>query len=67
MNAATKMEKDQDHRWHLWDQRITVHIKNGVVALSGDVGTYDEKIAAGKTAQSVFGTRGVANYLAVKP
>ncbi|HWG77898.1 MAG TPA: BON domain-containing protein [Steroidobacteraceae bacterium] len=54
-----------------WDMRfdsrqIGVAIKNGVVALSGHVGSYAEKRAAEEAAQSVTGVRAVANDILIE-
>src|SRR5258706_9430695 len=55
-----------------WDPKITsndiaVAVKDGVVALLGYVSSYWEKDAAEKAVKRVYGVRGVANYLQVKP
>ena len=56
-----------------WDPRITsasdiaVAAKDGVVTLSGFVPTYWDKEAAEKAAKRVYGVKGVANDIAVKP
>src|SRR6476620_12356279 len=56
-----------------WDPRITsatdiaVAAKDGVVTLSGFVPTYWDKDAAEKAAKRVYGVKGVANDIAVKP
>lgn len=54
-----------------WDSRfdsrqIGVAVKNGVVALSGHVGSYAEKRAAEEAAQSVTGVRAVANDILIE-
>jgi len=54
-----------------WDMRfdsrqIGVAVKNGVVALSGHVGSYAEKRAAEEAAQSVTGVRAVANDILIE-
>jgi hypothetical protein len=55
-----------------WDPKITsndiaVAVKNGVVTLSGFVHSYWEKDEAEKAAKRVYGVRGVANDIQVKP
>jgi osmotically-inducible protein OsmY len=46
---------------------IGVATSEGVVTLSGYVDTYAEKLAAEKAAKRVYGVKGVANDLEVKP
>jgi osmotically-inducible protein OsmY len=56
-----------------WDPKIesssdiAVAVKDGVVTLSGFVKSYWDKDAAGKAAKRVYGVRGVANDIEVKP
>jgi osmotically-inducible protein OsmY len=54
-----------------WDPKIgsdiAVAVKDGVVTLSGFVRRYWDKDAAGKAAKRVYGVRGVANDIEVKP
>ena len=56
-----------------WDPRTTsasdiaVAAKDGVVTLSGFVPTYWDKDAAEKAAKRVYGVKGVADDIAVKP
>jgi osmotically-inducible protein OsmY len=55
-----------------WDPQITstdiaVAVKGGVVTLSGFASTYWEKLEAEKAAKRVYGVRGVANDIEVKP
>ena len=56
-----------------WDPTITsasdiaVAAKDGVVTLSGFVPTFWDKDAAEKAAKRVYGVKGVANDIAVKP
>jgi len=54
-----------------WDTRIDsrqigVAVKDGVVALSGHVGSYAEKRAAEEATQSVSGVRAVANDIVIE-
>jgi osmotically-inducible protein OsmY len=54
-----------------WDSRfdsrqIGVAVKNGVVALSGHVGSYAEKRAAEEAAQSISGVRAIANDIVIE-
>ncbi len=46
---------------------IGVTAAEGVVTLHGDVGTYHEKQTAERVVLAVFGVKGVANDLAVRP
>ena len=46
--------------------KIGVAVENGVVTLSGHVGSYVEKIAAERIAQRVRGVRGVAQEIEVR-
>jgi osmotically-inducible protein OsmY len=49
------------------DNDIGVSVDGGVVALRGVVGTFSEKAAAERVTLGIYGVRGVANDLAVKP
>src|SRR5690348_9620188 len=46
---------------------ISVAAEDGVVTLTGFVHNYAEKFAAEKEAKSVYGVKGVANDIEVKP
>jgi osmotically-inducible protein OsmY len=46
---------------------IGVSIDNGIVTLRGDVGTFHEKQTAERITLGVFGVRGLANDLVVRP
>ena len=56
-----------------WDPKISsasdlaVGVRDGVVTLSGFVPSFWEKDAAEKAAKRVYGVRGVADAIAVKP
>src|ERR1700758_2483836 len=56
-----------------WDPKIdsssdiAVAVKEGVVTLSGFVDSYWEKDAAEKAVKRVYGVKGVANDIKVKP
>jgi len=56
-----------------WDPKISsasdiaLAVKDGVVTLSGFVPTFWDKDAAEKAAKRVYGVKGVANDIAVKP
>src|SRR5579871_531161 len=55
-----------------WDPKITssdiaVAVKDGVVTLSGFASSYWEKDAAEKAAKRVYGVKGIANDIEVKP
>ena len=45
---------------------IGVAVSNGVVTLSGHVGSYSEKLASEKAAQRVKGVRGIAQEIVVR-
>jgi osmotically-inducible protein OsmY len=49
------------------DADIGVSVEAGVVALRGAVGTFSEKASAERVALRVYGVKGVANELTVKP
>lgn len=77
MVAKMSVRSDEDIRESVlleleWDPKITsndvaVAVKNGVVTLSGFVHSYWEKDAAEKAVKRVYGVRGVANDIQVKP
>ena len=46
--------------------KIGVTVDNGVVTLTGHVGSYAEKIAAERTVQRVKGVRGIAEEIEVR-
>ncbi|NOT61879.1 MAG: BON domain-containing protein [Acidobacteria bacterium] len=49
------------------NEKIGVAVINGVVTLSGIVGTYADKIAAEDATKRVYGVKAIANDLEVKP
>jgi len=51
----------------LKDRRIDVDVNNGVVTLTGDVGTAAEKQQVGQMARSTENVKEVVNSLALKP
>jgi len=66
MTLRHEVEEELD-----WDPRldardIGVAVKDGVVALTGQVSSYAERCAAEHAAQSVIGVRGVANDIVIK-
>jgi Predicted periplasmic or secreted lipoprotein len=77
MVAKMSVRSDEDIRESVlleleWDPKITsndiaIAVKNGVVTLSGFVHSYWEKDAAEKAVKRVYGVRGVANDIQVKP
>jgi len=71
MRSIVQMEEDKRLReavlGQLWSQGISVRAKDGMVALSGVVHSYEEKLAAGNTAKTVYGAKLVANYITVVP
>lgn len=48
------------------DLHIGVAVENGVVTLSGHVGSYAQKLAAEHTVQHVKGVRGIAQEIQVR-
>lgn len=55
-----------------WDPEITstdiaVSVEEAVIALNGFVHSYAEKLAAERAAKRIYGVRGVANDIEVKP
>ena len=77
MTTKTLKRRDDNVRDHVLfelksDPRITssdiaAAVKDGVVTLSGFVTSYWEKDAAEKAAKRVYGVKGVANDIEVKP
>src|ERR1700693_3119719 len=77
MTTKTLKRRDDNIRDHVLfelksDPRITssdiaAAVKDGVVTLSGFVTSYWEKDAAEKAAKRVYGVKGVANDIEVKP
>ena len=61
VNAALEFEPGVDAT------HVGVTVDAGVVALRGEVATYQEKLTAERTARHVHGVRAVANELEVKP
>src|SRR5579863_10321636 len=66
MTLRHEVEEELD-----WDPRldardIGVAVKDGVVALTGQVSSYAERCAAEHATQSVIGVRGVANDIVIK-
>jgi osmotically-inducible protein OsmY len=77
-SSATKMVRSDDEIRNSvvmelkWDPKITssdiaVAVKDGVVTLSGFASSFWEKDAAEKAVKRVYGVRGVANDIEVKP
>jgi len=69
MKTDTQLRHDVEAQLD-WDPRfdstgIGVAVKNGVVALSGHVGSYADRWAAQDAAQSVAGVKAIANELMV--
>ncbi len=65
--VGTEQDRKEAVLRQLWLQDISVRTKDGVVVLTGVVSTIEEKMAAGQVAKSVYGVKGVANYIAVRP
>ena len=70
MKTDKELQRDvlQELEWEpsVDPAHIGVSVKDGVVALSGQVTSYWEKYAAEKAAKRVYGVRAVANELDVK-
>ena len=69
MKSDTQLRHDVEAQLD-WDPRfdstgIGVAVKNGVVALSGHVGSYADRWSAQDAAQSVAGVKAIANELVV--
>ena len=64
LRCDVEAELDWDNR--LDSRQIGVAVKNGVVALSGYVGSYAEKRAAEEAVQSLSGVRAVANDIVIE-
>lgn len=60
------VEAELDWDARLDSRQVGVAVKNGVVALSGHVGSYAERKAAEEVAQSVSGVRAVANDIVIE-
>ena len=70
MKTATELQKDVLEELD-WEPAVSaadvgVTIEDGIVTLTGDVASYEEKIAAENAAKRVGGVRGVANDLRVR-
>lgn len=60
------IEAELDWDTRLDSRQVGVAVKNGVVALSGHVGSYAEKRAAEEAVQGIAGVRAVANDIVVE-
>ena len=77
MQAQTQKESDTQIRTMVatqidWEPEITsrdvsIAVHDGVVTLTGFVHNYYEKLAAERAAKSVYGVKGVANDVEVRP
>src|SRR5581483_10241092 len=77
MQTQTLRESDSQIRAMVatqidWEPEITsrdvsVSVRDGVVTLTGFVHNYYEKLSAERAAKSVYGVKGVANDVEVKP
>ena len=70
MRSDEKIQKDVMKELH-WDPRVShehlkVTVANGIVSLSGNVPSYDDKFAAEKAAQRVAGVKAVVEKVEVK-
>ena len=61
------VERQLDYAPDVPSGEIGVAVSNGVISLSGFVGTFADKIAAEEAVKSVYGVRVVANDIEVKP
>jgi osmotically-inducible protein OsmY len=70
MKTNEQLQKDvqAELKWEpsLDEASIGVGAHDAIVTLSGQVGTYSEKLAAEKAAKRVSGVRGVANEITVE-
>jgi osmotically-inducible protein OsmY len=60
------VEKELEWEPSIDARRIGVAVLNGIVTLTGDVGTYAEKWKAERVAERVAGVKGVVNEIEVK-
>jgi osmotically-inducible protein OsmY len=71
MKPDTQLQQDvmDELRYEpsLDEKEIGVNVANGLVALTGRVKTYAEKLAAIRAVERVAGVRGIANEVAVAP
>ncbi len=70
MKTDTQLQQDVSAELN-WEPAIIatdigVEVKDGIVTLAGHVGSYSEKLAAERAAQSVAGVRGLAIEMDVK-
>lgn len=70
--TTNKDLRDRVERQLEWEPEVTstdigVAAEDGIVTLSGVVGSYSEKLAAEKAAQKTFGVKAVANDITVRP
>ena len=70
--TANKELRDRVERQLEWEPEVTstdigVGAEDGIITLTGSVGSYSEKIAAEKAAKRTFGVKGVANDISVTP
>lgn len=70
--TVNKELRDRVERQLEWEPEVTstdigVAADDGIVTLSGNVGSYSEKLAAEKAAKHTFGVKGVANDITVTP
>jgi osmotically-inducible protein OsmY len=70
MKADDELRRDveQELEWEpsVDERRIGVSVVEGIVTLGGEVGSYEEKWKAERTAERVEGVRGIANDLVVR-
>jgi osmotically-inducible protein OsmY len=70
MKADDELRRDveQELEWEpsVDERRIGVSVIEGIVTLTGEVGSYVEKWKAERTAERVAGVRGIANDLVVR-
>ena len=60
------VEKELEWEPSVDERRIGVSVIEGIVTLTGEVGSYVEKWKAERTAERVEGVRGLANDLIVR-
>lgn len=62
-----RVERQLEFQPEVTSTDIGVAAADGIVTLSGSVGSYSEKLAAEKAAKHTFGVKGVANDIVVTP
>jgi osmotically-inducible protein OsmY len=61
------VERELEYEPSIDHRRIGVAVVDGVVTLTGEAGSYAEKLKAERVAERVMGVRGIVNDITVKP